>query len=125
HLDVVMHIAENRIVHTFELILCDVHCMLEMCLCSVARKVVMGMLFHRIVVMDCDNNTVAFQKIYTVNPLSVLSHNPFLSMLVVYRVKPMISKQYSKESDVKDGNIFDDKEALDLAIRLRALNSGF
>ncbi|GJW39340.1 hypothetical protein Tco_0065185 [Tanacetum coccineum] len=51
HLDVAMHIAENRIVHTFELILCDVHRMLEMCLCDVARKVVMGMLFHRIVAM--------------------------------------------------------------------------
>ncbi|GJS28989.1 putative reverse transcriptase domain-containing protein [Tanacetum coccineum] len=46
-----MHIAENRIVHTFELILCDVHRMLEMCLCDVARKVVMGMWFYRIVVM--------------------------------------------------------------------------
>ncbi|GJR67555.1 hypothetical protein Tco_0013620 [Tanacetum coccineum] len=30
----------------------DVHCMLEMCLYDVARKVVMGMWFHRIVVMD-------------------------------------------------------------------------
>ncbi|GJU92912.1 hypothetical protein Tco_1317668 [Tanacetum coccineum] len=51
HLDVAIHIAENRIVHTFELILCDVHRMLEMCLSDVARKVVMGMWFHRIVVM--------------------------------------------------------------------------
>ncbi|GJV78400.1 hypothetical protein Tco_1509984 [Tanacetum coccineum] len=51
HLDVAMHIAENRSVHTFELILCDVHRMLEMCLCDVAHKVVMGMWFHRIIVM--------------------------------------------------------------------------
>ncbi|GJW37500.1 hypothetical protein Tco_0060420, partial [Tanacetum coccineum] len=51
HLDVAMHIAENHIVHTFELILYDVHRMLEMCLCDVAHKVVRGMWFHRIVVM--------------------------------------------------------------------------
>ncbi|GKB06086.1 hypothetical protein Tco_0834319 [Tanacetum coccineum] len=50
-----MHIAENRIVHTFKLILFDVHCMLEMCMFDVARKVVMGMWFHRIVEMCmCD-----------------------------------------------------------------------
>nr|GFA32466.1 hypothetical protein [Tanacetum cinerariifolium] len=51
HLDVAMYIAENCIVHIFELILCDVHRMLEMCLCDVACKVVMGKWFHRIVVM--------------------------------------------------------------------------
>ncbi|GKF12912.1 hypothetical protein Tco_0050838, partial [Tanacetum coccineum] len=51
HLDVAMHIVENRIVHTFELILYDVHRMLELYLCDVSRKVVMGMWFHRIIVM--------------------------------------------------------------------------
>nr|GFA87818.1 transposase, MuDR, MULE transposase domain protein [Tanacetum cinerariifolium] len=37
----------------------------------------------------------------------------------------MISKDYKKETDVKVGKIFDNKEALDLAIRLKALDEGY
>ncbi|GJU04656.1 hypothetical protein Tco_1121086 [Tanacetum coccineum] len=40
----------------------------------------------------------------------------------VYKSKPMISKQYSQQSEVKKGQIFDNKEALVLAVRLKALN---
>nr|GEY78230.1 transposase, MuDR, MULE transposase domain protein [Tanacetum cinerariifolium] len=43
----------------------------------------------------------------------------------VYKSKPMISKQYSQQSEVKKGQIFDYKEALVLAVRLKALNDGF
>nr|GEZ41584.1 hypothetical protein [Tanacetum cinerariifolium] len=43
----------------------------------------------------------------------------------LYKSKPMISKDYKKETDVKVGKIFDNKEALDLAIRLKALEEGY
>ncbi|GJS66571.1 hypothetical protein Tco_0681135 [Tanacetum coccineum] len=39
--------------------------------------------------------------------------------------KPMISKEYKKETEVKVGNIFDNKEALVLAIILKALDEGY
>ncbi|GKB35292.1 hypothetical protein Tco_0880234 [Tanacetum coccineum] len=37
----------------------------------------------------------------------------------------MISKLYKKETNFKVGNIFDNKEALELAIRLNALDEGY
>nr|GFC00890.1 hypothetical protein [Tanacetum cinerariifolium] len=37
----------------------------------------------------------------------------------------MILKDYKKETDVKVGKNFDNKEALDLAIRLKALEEGY
>ncbi|GKB09280.1 hypothetical protein Tco_0837592 [Tanacetum coccineum] len=43
----------------------------------------------------------------------------------LYKSKPLISKDYQKETDVKVGQIFDNKEALDLAIRLKALDEGY
>ncbi|GJV42680.1 hypothetical protein Tco_1421120 [Tanacetum coccineum] len=43
----------------------------------------------------------------------------------LYKSKPMISKQYKKETDIKVGNIFDNKEALELEIRLKALDEGY
>ncbi|GKB28649.1 transposase, MuDR, MULE transposase domain protein [Tanacetum coccineum] len=43
----------------------------------------------------------------------------------VYKSKPMISKQYSQQSEVKKGKNFDNKEDLMLAVRLKALNDGF
>ncbi|GKA19868.1 transposase, MuDR, MULE transposase domain protein [Tanacetum coccineum] len=43
----------------------------------------------------------------------------------LYKSKPMISKHYKKETDVKVGQIFYNKEALDLAIRLKALDEGY
>ncbi|GJX50508.1 hypothetical protein Tco_0277353 [Tanacetum coccineum] len=45
--------------------------------------------------------------------------------LHLYKSKPMISKEYKKETKVKVGNIFDNKEALVLAIRLKALDEGY
>nr|GEX95327.1 hypothetical protein [Tanacetum cinerariifolium] len=41
HLDVVMHFVENGIGHTFEPNVCDLHRMLEMCLCDVDRMAAM------------------------------------------------------------------------------------
>nr|GEU63476.1 transposase, MuDR, MULE transposase domain protein [Tanacetum cinerariifolium] len=38
--------------------------------------------------------------------------------------KHMISKHYKKDSEAKIGNTFDNKEALDLAVRLKALEEG-
>nr|GEY68801.1 hypothetical protein [Tanacetum cinerariifolium] len=54
-----------------------------------------------------------------------MSFKPDIPETPVYKAKTMISKQYSQESKVKKGNIFDNKEALVLAIRLKALNDGF
>ncbi|GJZ50861.1 transposase, MuDR, MULE transposase domain protein [Tanacetum coccineum] len=42
----------------------------------------------------------------------------------LYKSKPVISKHYNKVSDVKIGNTFDNQEALDLAVRLKALEDG-
>nr|GEZ29554.1 transposase, MuDR, MULE transposase domain protein [Tanacetum cinerariifolium] len=50
-----------------------------------------------------------------------MSFKPDILDTPVYKSKPMISKQYTKESEVKEGNIFDNKEALVLAVRLKAL----
>ncbi|GJT04662.1 transposase, MuDR, MULE transposase domain protein [Tanacetum coccineum] len=54
-----------------------------------------------------------------------MSFKPDIPDIPVYKSKPMISKQYSQESEVKEGNIFDNKEALVLAVRLKALNDSF
>ncbi|GJR14399.1 transposase, MuDR, MULE transposase domain protein [Tanacetum coccineum] len=54
-----------------------------------------------------------------------VSFKPDFSETPVYKSKSMISKHYNKESEVKQNNIFDNKEALDLTIRLKALNDGF
>ncbi|GJU73242.1 hypothetical protein Tco_1264647 [Tanacetum coccineum] len=54
-----------------------------------------------------------------------MSFKPDIPDTPVCKSKPMISKQYSQESEVKEGNIFDNKEALVLAVRLKALNDGF
>ncbi|GJY28616.1 transposase, MuDR, MULE transposase domain protein [Tanacetum coccineum] len=43
----------------------------------------------------------------------------------LYKSKPVISKHYNKVSDVKIGNTFDNQEALDLAVRLKALEDGY
>ncbi|GJZ23011.1 transposase, MuDR, MULE transposase domain protein [Tanacetum coccineum] len=51
-----------------------------------------------------------------------MSFKPEIPDTPVYKSKPIISKQYSQQSEVKKGNIFDNKEALVLAIRLKALN---
>ncbi|GJT02289.1 transposase, MuDR, MULE transposase domain protein [Tanacetum coccineum] len=42
-----------------------------------------------------------------------------------YKSKPMVSKHYKKEIDVKVGQNFENKKALDLAIILKALDEGY
>ncbi|GJS59682.1 transposase, MuDR, MULE transposase domain protein [Tanacetum coccineum] len=54
-----------------------------------------------------------------------MSFKPDIPETPLYTSKPIISKDYKKETDVKVGNIFDNKEALDLAIRLKALDEGY
>ncbi|GJU74263.1 hypothetical protein Tco_1265668 [Tanacetum coccineum] len=53
------------------------------------------------------------------------SFKPDIPETPIYKSKPMISKHYKKETDVKVGQIFENKEALDLAIRLKALDKGY
>ncbi|GKD03792.1 transposase, MuDR, MULE transposase domain protein [Tanacetum coccineum] len=43
----------------------------------------------------------------------------------VYKSKPIISKQYSEQSEIQKGKKLDNKEALLLAVRLKALNDDF
>nr|GEY68881.1 hypothetical protein [Tanacetum cinerariifolium] len=54
-----------------------------------------------------------------------MSFKPDIPETPLYKSKPMISKDYKKETDVKSGKNFDNKEALDLAIRLKALDEGY
>ncbi|GJT33638.1 transposase, MuDR, MULE transposase domain protein [Tanacetum coccineum] len=54
-----------------------------------------------------------------------MSFKPDIPETPLYKSKPLISKDYQKETEVKVGNIFDNKEALDLAIRLKALDEGY
>ncbi|GJU27727.1 zinc knuckle CX2CX4HX4C containing protein [Tanacetum coccineum] len=54
-----------------------------------------------------------------------MSFEPDIPETPVYKAKPNISKQYTQQSEVEKGNIFDNKEALILAVRLKALNEGF
>nr|GFA64178.1 transposase, MuDR, MULE transposase domain protein [Tanacetum cinerariifolium] len=54
-----------------------------------------------------------------------MSFKPDIPETPLYKSKPMISKDYKKETDVKVGKNFDNKEALDLAIRLNALDEGY
>nr|GEY59094.1 hypothetical protein [Tanacetum cinerariifolium] len=54
-----------------------------------------------------------------------MSFKPDIPETPLYKSKPMISKDYKKETDVKVGKNFDNKEALDLAIRLKALDEGY
>nr|GEU62777.1 hypothetical protein [Tanacetum cinerariifolium] len=54
-----------------------------------------------------------------------MSFKPDIPETPLYKSKPMISKEYKKETGVKVGNIVDNKEALVLAIRLKALDEGY
>ncbi|GKF78069.1 transposase, MuDR, MULE transposase domain protein, partial [Tanacetum coccineum] len=54
-----------------------------------------------------------------------MSFEPDIPETSVYKEKPNISKQYTQQSEVEKGNIFDNKEALILVVRLKALNKGF
>nr|GEW88555.1 hypothetical protein [Tanacetum cinerariifolium] len=53
-----------------------------------------------------------------------MSLGPNIPETPLYKSKPIISKHYNKETDVNVGNIFDNKEALDLVIRLKAVEDG-
>ncbi|GJU78408.1 transposase, MuDR, MULE transposase domain protein [Tanacetum coccineum] len=50
-----------------------------------------------------------------------MSFKPDITETPLYNSKPMISKHYKKDLEVKIGNTFDNREALDLAVRLKAL----
>nr|GEU95496.1 transposase, MuDR, MULE transposase domain protein [Tanacetum cinerariifolium] len=54
-----------------------------------------------------------------------MSFKPDIPETPLYKSKLMISKYYKKETNVKVGKIFVNKEALDLAIRLKALDEGY
>ncbi|GKE07765.1 hypothetical protein Tco_1411316 [Tanacetum coccineum] len=54
-----------------------------------------------------------------------MSFKPDIPETPLYKSKPMISKDYKKETDFKVGQNFDNKEALDLAIRLKGLDEGY
>ncbi|GJR22453.1 hypothetical protein Tco_0970980 [Tanacetum coccineum] len=54
-----------------------------------------------------------------------MSFKPDIPETPLYNSKPMISKHYKKDSEVKIGNTFDNKEALDLAVRLKALEEAW
>ncbi|GKD04016.1 hypothetical protein Tco_1178990 [Tanacetum coccineum] len=54
-----------------------------------------------------------------------MSFEPDIPETPIYKAKRNISKQYTQQSEVEKGNIFDNKEALTLVVRLKALNEGF
>ncbi|GJY17912.1 transposase, MuDR, MULE transposase domain protein [Tanacetum coccineum] len=54
-----------------------------------------------------------------------MAFKPGIPETPLYKSKLMISKHYNKQTEVEVGNIFDNKEALDLAIRLKALDDGY
>ncbi|GJY20077.1 hypothetical protein Tco_0392643 [Tanacetum coccineum] len=54
-----------------------------------------------------------------------MSFKPDIPETPLYNSKPIISKHYKKYSEVKIGNTFDNKEALDLAVRLKPLEEGY
>nr|GEV01378.1 ribonuclease H-like domain, reverse transcriptase, RNA-dependent DNA polymerase [Tanacetum cinerariifolium] len=51
-----------------------------------------------------------------------MSFKPDIPETPVYKAKPNISKQYSQQSELQKGEIFDNKESLILAIRLKAVS---
>ncbi|GJZ95045.1 hypothetical protein Tco_0667248 [Tanacetum coccineum] len=51
-----------------------------------------------------------------------MSFEPDIPETPVYKAKPNISKQYSQQSEVEKGKIFDNKESFILAVRLKALS---
>nr|GEZ48457.1 transposase, MuDR, MULE transposase domain protein [Tanacetum cinerariifolium] len=53
-----------------------------------------------------------------------MSFKPDIPETPVYKAKPNISKQYSQQSEVQKGKIFDNKESLILAVRLKAVSEG-
>ncbi|GKD87909.1 hypothetical protein Tco_1359063 [Tanacetum coccineum] len=75
-----MHFVENRIGHTFDLNVCDLHRMLEMCLCDVDRMAV-GMWFDCMAVMcigynlgKCCHIVGVGRRMMVVHFLEILDH---------------------------------------------------
>ncbi|GJU25089.1 transposase, MuDR, MULE transposase domain protein [Tanacetum coccineum] len=54
-----------------------------------------------------------------------MTFKPDIPETPLYKSKPLISTHYKKDSEVKIGNTFDNKEALDLAVRLKAIQEGY
>nr|GFC82425.1 hypothetical protein [Tanacetum cinerariifolium] len=54
-----------------------------------------------------------------------MSFKPNIPETPLYKSKLMISNEYKKETEVKVANTFDNKEALVLAVRLKALDEGY
>ncbi|GJU88431.1 transposase, MuDR, MULE transposase domain protein [Tanacetum coccineum] len=54
-----------------------------------------------------------------------MSFEPDIPETPVYKAKQNISNQYSQQSEVEKGKIFDNKESLIMAVRLKALSEGF
>ncbi|GJX59153.1 phospholipase-like protein, partial [Tanacetum coccineum] len=54
-----------------------------------------------------------------------MSFKPDIPETPLYKSKPIISKHYNKDSEVSIGNTFDNREALDLGVRLKALEEGY
>ncbi|GJU19643.1 ribonuclease H-like domain-containing protein [Tanacetum coccineum] len=55
----------------------------------------------------------------------LMSFEPDIPETPLYKSKHIISKHYKKETYIKVGNIFDNKEALDLVIRLKVVEDGY
>ncbi|GKE30768.1 transposase, MuDR, MULE transposase domain protein [Tanacetum coccineum] len=53
-----------------------------------------------------------------------MSFEPDIPETPVYKAKPNISNKYSQQSEVEKDKIFDDKESLILAVRLKVLSEG-
>ncbi|GJS97887.1 transposase, MuDR, MULE transposase domain protein [Tanacetum coccineum] len=54
-----------------------------------------------------------------------MSFKPNIPETPLYKSKPMNSTHYKKDSEVKIGNTLDNMEALDLAVRLKAIQEGY
>ncbi|GKD97875.1 hypothetical protein Tco_1381772 [Tanacetum coccineum] len=87
---------------------------------------------RRLPLPNYEDDKNKFDDVVDANPLpnyqkwqKYMSFKPDIPETPLYKSKPMISKQFKKETDIKVGQIFDNKEALDLAIRLKALDEGY
>ncbi|GJT11407.1 transposase, MuDR, MULE transposase domain protein [Tanacetum coccineum] len=54
-----------------------------------------------------------------------MSFKPDIPETPLYKSKPIVSKHYNKVSEVSVGNTFNNMEALDLAVRMKALEEGY
>ncbi|GJT46049.1 transposase, MuDR, MULE transposase domain protein [Tanacetum coccineum] len=89
-------------------------------------------LIDNILKIKSDKDYEMHNALFDVNPQpnyhkweKFMSFKPDIPETPLYKSKLMISKHYNKETEVEVGNIFDNKKALDLAIRLKALDDGY